>query len=194
MLAKVQQLPFQERAQRAHVIGGGSQYGADFGQRETEHLQRPDPVEPPDVFLGVAAVAGSRPPACRQQPNLVVVMERPDRDATRFGKFADAPLTCGTARLCHVNNGKSSPHVRIKTNLRARGPAAGAGSVPVGQPAFPTSASRLFSRSTSSRTSVAAQARLRLDWVTGVMTPALESRCSAAYTELSATPAMWAAL
>ena len=63
VVAHVTQLPFQEGAQGGQVIGRGLQRGTDIRQRESEHLERPDPVQPPHVLPGVAAVAGSRPPA-----------------------------------------------------------------------------------------------------------------------------------
>jgi hypothetical protein len=67
------------------------QRDADFGQWQSEHLKGPNPVKPPQVLLGVAAVAGSRSPASGQQPDLVIVMECPDRDAAPFRKFTDTP-------------------------------------------------------------------------------------------------------
>jgi monoamine oxidase len=60
-------------------------------QREPEAAEGDDPVEPPDVVVVVQAVAGLRAPRRREQADLVVVVERANRQPGGRRDLADAP-------------------------------------------------------------------------------------------------------
>jgi hypothetical protein len=73
---------------------------------EAERAQRDDPVEAVDVVLAVHAVPARRALGGRQQPDLVVVMERAHREAGAPRELADLP---------HGANARASRYVRFKS-------------------------------------------------------------------------------
>jgi hypothetical protein len=72
---------------------------ADLAEREAEAAERDDPVQAPDVLVGVQAIARLAAPRRRQQADLVVVMQRADRQARGRRHLADAPQGRHGARL-----------------------------------------------------------------------------------------------
>jgi hypothetical protein len=69
---------------------------ADVAQRKAEAAQQADAVEPLDVVGRVEPVAAGRAPRGRQQPDLVVVVERADREARGLRHLSDLAAT-----VCH---------------------------------------------------------------------------------------------
>ena len=65
----------------------------DLVQTEAELTQRDDPREPSDVAVAVEAVGGEGALGRDEQPELVVVMQSPNRQACRPRKLTDLPLS-----------------------------------------------------------------------------------------------------
>jgi hypothetical protein len=65
--------------QRARVRQLTVQDLPDLGQGQPEPAQCDDPVQPPDVSLVVLPAPGRTAPTRPQQPDLVVVVQRPAR-------------------------------------------------------------------------------------------------------------------
>ena len=85
--------------------------GLDRLEREPEAAQRDDLVEPLDVRRAVAAVAGAGALGRAQQPDLVPVVQRPDREAGGRRELAD----CGWHPALHA---RTSRYVRFKGSWR----------------------------------------------------------------------------
>ena len=64
---------------------------ADVREREAEVAQRPDPVEPPHVALVLEPLLPLRPPRGREQPDLLVVVQRAHRQSGRLRQLTDPP-------------------------------------------------------------------------------------------------------
>src|SRR5215469_16717706 len=82
-------------------------------------------LQPPQVTLGVEAIASRTAPARRQQADLVVVMQGPHRDVRQPGCLADgvvgtgAPLLPTGLTLVHLTYSAASRCVRVKLLARA---------------------------------------------------------------------------
>lgn len=63
----------------------------DLLQRDAQAAQRDNTVQSPDVAAGVAAVPAFSPRRGRQQAELIVMMQRPDREPGLAGQLADPP-------------------------------------------------------------------------------------------------------
>jgi hypothetical protein len=99
------------------VVGRVGQHTADLLQRHAELSQQPDLVEPVQVGLGVAAVAGLCAPARPEQAKLVVVMQRPHRHPGDLGQRADAPPHWVDAPFsAHDTDHRTSRYVRFNTD------------------------------------------------------------------------------
>ena len=63
----------------------------DLAEREAQVAEGADLVEPPNVVLAIEPVARLRALRRPEQPDLVVVMERPHGEPGGRGKLADLP-------------------------------------------------------------------------------------------------------
>jgi hypothetical protein len=64
-------------------------------EREAELAQPDNPVEPGDVLGVVEPVPSGQPPRGPEQPHLVVMVQRPDRQPGRFCQRASLPGLSG---------------------------------------------------------------------------------------------------
>src|SRR5204863_1489854 len=96
---------------RPRLLGGDQL--AQLVERHPEQLLEPqDLAQPLDVGLRVLAMRARRPPAGRlEQPDLLVVADRPRRGAHELGDVADAhqsPYPTATAASARAVRGRSS--------------------------------------------------------------------------------------
>src|SRR5262249_35140139 len=67
------------------------EYFGDLAEREAELAQPDDPVQPGNVVSVVEPVPPGHPDRGLQQPDLVVMVQRPDRQPGGLGQRADLP-------------------------------------------------------------------------------------------------------
>ena len=89
-------------------------------QAQPELAQRHDPVQAAHVVGAVEPVSGIGPLRRDQQPDLVVVVQRPDRQAGPLGQLADAQLVVS---VLHDDDRRPSRGVRCKPGREIPGPA-----------------------------------------------------------------------
>jgi hypothetical protein len=63
----------------------------DLAQRQADPAQEADPVEPLDISVGVQTMPGRRPCRRRHKPDLLVVVQRPDGQASGDGELSYLP-------------------------------------------------------------------------------------------------------
>lgn len=124
LLPQVAQLGRQQLAHRQQVVlrfvlrfvlPFVQRFG-DLRKRQPEAAQRPNPVQPPQVVVGVAAMPRCRPLARGEQARLVVVVQRPNGDSARPCELTDAPP--GAAISDHVDDARTYRWGRFKPERR----------------------------------------------------------------------------
>lgn len=101
----------QVAAHRGGDAVAGVQQRSDLLERKPDIAQRPQPVQPPNVGRGVEPVPGLRSLGRHEQPEAVVVVQGPDRDARRPCQVADLEVRSGHQHACDA---RPSRYVRFK--------------------------------------------------------------------------------
>jgi hypothetical protein len=108
------------------------QHRGDLPQREPEAAQQADPIQPGDIASRVHPVASVGPPRRRQQADVIVVVQGPDRQARGPGQGSDLPRLLGfaAARQAAAHASTVEPHAASGARpdrLAPRGVPAGCG-------------------------------------------------------------------